>query len=73
MCGISVHVDGTEDEEIHCLKQGGLASDARDVVRRDTASLITSAGTDTDDVDPFADVEEDEDELEQNEDAVDDC
>ena len=70
-CGISVRVDGSEDEEIHCLKQGGVAADAREVVRRDTASLDTT--TDTEDLDPFADLEEDEDELEQNEVVLDDC
>ena len=24
-CGISVKVDGTEDKEIHCIKDGGIA------------------------------------------------
>ena len=48
-----------------------MAADAREVVRRDTASLDTT--TDTEDLDPFADLEEDEDELEQNEVVLDDC
>ena len=56
--------------EIHCLKLG-VAADAREVVRRDTASLDTT--TDTEDLDPFADLEEDEDELEQNEVVLGDC
>ena len=57
------HIDGTEDEEIHCKV------DTRDahVVRRDTASLVTGNRIDTEDSDPFADTEEDEDELEENE------
>ena len=28
VCGISVAVDGTEDDQIHCLKPGGTASEA---------------------------------------------
>ena len=28
MCGISACVDGTEDASIHCLKSGGVASEA---------------------------------------------
>jgi len=32
---------GTEDEEIHCLKQGGVAADARESIRRDTATFTT--------------------------------
>ena len=34
-----MHTDGTEDEEIHCLKEGGVAADARKTIERDTASL----------------------------------
>jgi len=50
----------TEDEEIHCLKQGGVAADARESIRRDTATLAN-------------DVEEDEDELEENKLVLEDC
>ena len=34
VCGISVNTDGTEDEEIHCLKEGGVAADARESIRK---------------------------------------
>ena len=27
VCGISVNTDKTEDEEIHCFKEGGVAAD----------------------------------------------
>jgi len=30
-----------ENEEIHCLKEGGVAADARESTRRDTAMLAT--------------------------------
>ena len=33
-CGISVNTDETEDEEIHCLKEGGVSADARESIRR---------------------------------------
>jgi len=36
---------GTGDEEIHCLKQGGVAADARESIQRDTAMLATSTNT----------------------------
>ena len=32
VCGISVNTDETEDEEIHCLKEGGVAADARESI-----------------------------------------
>ena len=70
-CGISVNTDGTEDEEIHCLKEGGVAADAMEEIRRETATLHTAELDD--ESDPFADIEEDEDELEQNELVLFDC
>ena len=36
---------GTEDEEIHCLKEGGVTADARESTRRDTATLATLTDT----------------------------
>jgi len=36
---------GTEDEEIHCLKQGGVAADTRESIQRDTAMLATVTDT----------------------------
>ena len=70
-CGISVHTDGTEDGEIHCLKEGEVAADARKTIERDTAALATATDS-LEESDPFADVEEDEEELE-NELVLEDC
>ena len=56
-----------EDEEIHCLKQGGVAADARESTQRETAMLATVKDTKLEESDPCADVEEDEDKLEENE------
>jgi len=53
-----------EDEEIHCLKQGGVAVDTRESIRRDTATLATLTDTELGESDSCTDVEEDEDELE---------
>ena len=64
-CGISTSTDGKEDDKIHCLKEGGVAADARKTVRRDTATLASAP--EADDIDPFADIEEDGEELEENE------
>ena len=36
---------GTEDEEIHCLKEGGVAADTRESTPRDTATLATVTDT----------------------------
>jgi len=58
---------GTEDEEIHCLKQGGVAADARESIRRDTATLAFVTDTKLEESDPnCTDVEENEHELEEN-------
>ena len=38
----SHHFHGTEDKEIHCLKESGVAADASEVIRRDIASLATA-------------------------------
>ena len=54
-----MHTDGTEDGEIHCLKEGGVAADARKTIERDTAALATATEL-LEESDPFADVEEDE-------------
>ena len=59
-----MNTDRTEDEEIHCLKEGGVAADARELSRRDTATLATATDTELEESDPFVDIEEDEDELE---------
>ena len=44
-----------------------MAADARESIRRDIATLATATDTELKESDPFADVEEDEDELEENE------
>ena len=58
---------GTGDEEIYCLKEGRVAADARESIRRDTATFATVTDTKFEESDPFSDVEEDKDELEENE------
>ena len=64
--GITVNIDGSEDGDVHCLKDGGVAEDARVAIDRDTGTLLS--GEDRDDSDPFEE-EEDEDQLEE----IDDC
>ena len=56
-----------EDKEIHWLKRGGVAADTRESIQRDTTTLATATDTELEESDPFADVEEDKDELEENE------
>jgi len=60
-------------KEIHSLNEGGVAADARKSIRRDTATLATATDTKLEESDLFADVEEDEDELEENELVLEDC
>ena len=43
-----------------------MAADARESNRRDTATLAAVTDTELRDSDPFADVEDDKDELEEN-------
>ena len=43
-----------------------MTADARESIRRDTATLATAVDRELKESDPFADVEEDEDELEEN-------
>jgi len=51
---------------------GGVAADARGAINTETANLLAGV-SDDDDEDPFAGLEEDEDELEENETVLDDC
>ena len=44
---------GMHDKEIHCLKEGGVAADARESIRRDTTTLATAMDTK---FNPFTDV-----------------
>ena len=48
-----------------------MAADARETIRAETATLDTAY--EAEQSDPFADIEEDEDELEENELVLDDC
>ena len=73
VCGISVAIDSSKDDEIHCLKDGEVASGARTEVEEKTRLLHEPV--DLESADPFADIadiEEDEDELETNECVIDD-
>jgi len=54
------------------LKPGGVAADACGAINTETANLLDGVSED-DDEDPFAGLEEDEDELEENETVLDDC
>ena len=59
--------DRMEDEETHCLKEGGVCADARDWVNlKRHCHTCPAMDTELKESDPFADVEEDEDELEEN-------
>ena len=65
-CGISLNIDGTQDSEINCIKEGGVATEVDGVIAQKTRALLIE----NDEVeDPFSDTE-DEDELEQNETKV---
>ena len=61
-----MNIDGSEDGDVHWLKDGGVAEDARVAIDRDTGTLLS--GEDRDDSDPFEE-EEGEDQLEE----IDDC
>ena len=53
-----VSTDGTEDDEIHCLKEGGVADDTRESGKRYMAnptSLSLAVPSEADDVDPLPD------------------
>ena len=71
-CGVSVNIDGTDHGEIHCLKPGRVAVEAREAITTETATLFSSI-QDRDEEDPLADLEEDKDELEENETVLEDC
>ena len=59
--------DGTEDASSHCLKSGGVASKALLTITENTATLLSEAQRQDDDGrDPFADLDDDGEELETN-------
>ena len=59
-----MNVNGSEDDEIHCLEDGGVAYDTRPAILEVTHQLLDESGDDSDTVDPFASLEEDDGELE---------
>lgn len=78
VCGISVSIDGKEDDEIHCVKNGEVAMDARAAIQEKTQTLHMPTDCDActdssnEDGDPFAGLTDDEEELENNEICVED-
>lgn len=72
VCGISVSVNGSQDNEIHCTKDGEVAVDARHEIQRKTQALhmpINCDGAhDNEHNDPFAGImDSDKEETETNE------
>ena len=61
--GISVKVGGTEDE-ICCIKAGGIAAEAFAEISMRTAALLATDESDSESDDPFEDIDEDDGELE---------
>ena len=68
-----MNTDGSEDQEIHCLKHGEIAAAAKTGIQQATISLLASSSA-ADDIlnsqDPFADLDEnmeDDEELDSNE------
>lgn len=75
-CGISVAVDGSEDSDIHCLKDGEIAAVARPVIAEKAAALLAPMDVDEECTteNPFADIiDDDEEELDANEVLIEDC
>ena len=60
------------NDEIHFLREEGVAADVRETVKRDTATL-TSLPLATLPECSFLDIEKDEEELEENEVVLEDC
>ena len=55
-CGISVKTDGSEDSQIHCIKEGGIAEAAKDeITRTKMLSPQQVEESEDDQGDPFAD------------------
>jgi len=49
-----------ENQEIHSLKQDGVAAGARESIQRNTAILATAMDIELEESDPIADVEEED-------------
>ena len=58
-CGISVLLDGSEDNLIHCIKPGNIAESAAAAIASETANLACIQNQDGDE-DPFLDCDEPE-------------
>ena len=75
VCGISADIDGSQDSEIGCIKEGVIAAEAARTIAEKTQELTMDR---PETQDPFADLDEDsepaedEDELEENETVVQD-
>ena len=70
-CGISIPIGGSQDSQIHCMQDDGVASAARAQVEDCTRQLL-EPNTETED--PFDEIDilvEDEEELENNEAVID--
>ena len=71
VCGISVNPDRSEVGKIHCIKDGEITAEAAPIIEEKTASLLAATDQDDNDSDPFSSIEDD-DQLFDNEVAVDD-
>ena len=69
MCAISLPIDGSEDEKIHCFqKEGPLSNERQEFTERAAAFFdALEQGAPVDENDPFADLEPDIFEEERNE------
>ena len=63
-CGIAVATDGSEDGQIHCLKESEVGAEAAREISKLTAEMFTRGDDGEDDRDHFASCDE---ELETNE------
>ena len=69
MCAISLPIDGSEDEKIHCFQKEGPLSNGREEFTERAAAFYAALeqGAPADENDPFADLEPDIFEEEHNE------
>ena len=71
--GFSTYIDGTENASIRCINSGGVANKALPTITENTSTLVCEAQRqDDNDRDTFADLDDDEEELETNELLVED-
>ena len=49
-------VDGSEEDEIHCLKAGDAAHAAASLITNATLKILKAGDAESDDEDPFADI-----------------